>query len=197
MFRSISFSVKEVAVGLIIAASLLTGANANAAGYDDKANFQFQPLFGYERVQRFTPVAETVSRFFYGARVIYGYQIIAAEAEYTRATDSTSQAGTSRAYTDDRLKVGARSAYRLGSLISFYLRAGLQGTRRSIDTTVGGVTTNDVQPAMFDPYAGTGVSFRLANNFSLDAGLTLVFQDFPDHLEKTDYQTNFGFTIRY
>jgi hypothetical protein len=157
-----------------------------------------EPVVGFEHVQKLAPTPHTTNRLMYGARATAGWRIVAAEAELTRGTDAEAfplQALTT-SDTDEKLKVGVRSSYALSSMLSAYLRGGVQAKRNTREETSAGVTTRTVGRIVYDPYAGTGLSAGLARNVSLNVGLAVVFNEFPD-MAKNDYQTTAGFSVRF
>ena len=81
-------------------------------------------------------------------------------------------------------------------MLQFYLRAGAQGKEVTTDTTESGVTTTDKSAFYVDPYVGTGLNIAMASMLNLSLGLTAVFSDYPNK-GKIEYQTNFGFGLRF
>ena len=161
------------------------------------AGLTIQPIIGYERTQKLLPMAHTTDRLIYGVRATYGTSLLAAEAEYTRGTDSESFSALNTSTTDtaDKLKVGATSTFRLTTMLSLQGRAGMQGKITSHQETVGGVVGSAITSSpVYNPYAGATLTSYLGNTFSLSGGVTVVFGNFPD-MSKNDYETTLGFNI--
>jgi hypothetical protein len=156
------------------------------------------PIVGYQRSQRVTPTPHTHDHLIYGARLTVGVPYLSGEAEYTRGTDSEDfpTQGVSTRDTDEALKIGLRSSYALADMLSVYARGGAQARRNRHEETRAGATTVTDRPTEWHPYAGGGVTARLAGNLSADFGITVVFRDFPD-VSRNEYQTTAGLSIRY
>jgi len=154
------------------------------------------PITGYERVQKLSPTVHTKDRLFYGVRILYGPPLFSLEAEYTQAKDTETFATQGLLIKEDseQAKLGIRSSIGLTTFGSWYLRAG--GTaRKSVVTTVKNGVSTLAEPAIrVNPYAGTGLAFRLQSNFALTAGVTVIFSDYPKK-GADEYQTSLGFSI--
>src|SRR5690606_4142144 len=100
-----------------------------------------EPVFGYERVQKHEPHAHFSTRVFYGARVIAGMPYLSLEGELIRGKDTEVFASQdmTRIDTDDRLKLGLRSSYAMGSILSAHARGGLEARRNTAEVSVSGV----------------------------------------------------------
>jgi hypothetical protein len=157
-----------------------------------------EPIVGFEHVEKLTPAPHVKNRLIYGARVIAGIPIVSGELEYTRGTDREvfGDLGLSITETADRGKLGARSSYDLGELLRFHLRAGGQVSKISREQTQGGVTTTTTENPVVKPYAGTGLTVRLAQALSASAEVVVVVNDLQD-LSKNEYQTTAGFQVRF
>ncbi|MBC7691778.1 MAG: hypothetical protein H7222_08405 [Methylotenera sp.] len=184
-------------VSLISSLSVLLIPSAQAAG-PSMVTTTVVPIIGFERTQKLVPTPHATTRLIYGVRVTAGVRLLSLESEYTHGMDSEAfplQNLTTRD-TADRVKLGIRSTFAMSSFLSTFLRAGGQATRNVHEETNSGVSTKTTDKIKYSPYAGTGLDIRLFHNFSLTAGLTVVFNQFPD-LKKNDYQTTAGFTIRF
>lgn len=157
-----------------------------------------EPIIGYERVQKLIPTPRTVERLVYGARITVGVPLISAEAEFTRATDTESFPSLNQTYkdTEDKARVGARSTFRLGGMISLIARAGAQAKLVKHEVTTGSVTGLIVEPIRYNPYAGAGFKFKLSRQVALTADITVVFRDFPN-MNQNDYMTTAGFVVSF
>jgi hypothetical protein len=162
------------------------------------ATGELEPIFGYERVQKLVPTPHTKDRLIYGLRYSIGVPLLSAEAEYTRGMDQESfpTSNMDTKDTADRLKVGIRSRVRMGSFLSAFARAGGEAYRNIHEETVSGTTTRTEQPIQYSPYAGAGLNARLGKQFTLNAGLTVVFRNFPV-MTQNDYQATAGFTVKF
>jgi hypothetical protein len=141
-----------------------------------------EPIVGYERVQKFIPTSHSRDRLVYGARVTVGVPFLSAEGEYTRATDSETFASTLTTITetDDRVRLGARLNWNMLSLVTFFIRGGVQARQSRHDTTVASVTTTSTDPIQYNPYLGGGLRAHLGSQFALTADVTTVFRNFPN-----------------
>lgn len=174
----------------------LTAANVLAA--DDKPSFKLEPVIGYERVQSEVGGRSVRNRLVYGARGTFGYRIISGELEYLRGQDTqVLTSGTSILERTERARIGARSGYTMGEMLVLSARAGLEARSLFRETTPSsGSKTTVREPLAYAPYAGTDLSFKLAEAMQLSLGAVVVFKDFPD-MSKNDYQTTFSLGIKY
>jgi len=160
-----------------------------------KQYLTIMPITGYERVQKLSPTVHTTDRLFYGVRVLFGPPLLSAEAEVTQSKDTETFASQGLVILDEsnQAKLGIRTSISLAKFGYWYLRAGGSARETVITKTTAGTTTKSEPAVRINPYAGTGLSFRLMNNFSLNAGVTVIFADYPkkDH----EYQTSLGFAI--
>jgi hypothetical protein len=185
-------------VGLLLALPLFVAAEAEAIGGRDLGfGFRLEPIIGFEHVQKLAPSPHVKNRLIYGARIIGGTPRLAGELEYTRGTDRElyPESDLSITETADRGKLGLRSGYDLGEIFRFHLRAGGQLSRVRRDRTQGGVTSRDWDEPDLSPYAGAGISVRLADALDASAELVVVVRDFGD-LSQNEYQTTAGFQVR-
>ena len=168
-----------------------------AFGQSSKGNVQVVPLVGYERVQKVTPTPRSVDRAFVGVRLIYGPPLLAAEAEVTRSSDTENLPASDFKEEEESYaaKLGLRSSFNF-LLFRWYLRAGGHARKSEITRTQNGVTTVLEPGIKISPYAGTGLSFRVANHFFLSAGVTAIFTGEPKGSDR-EYQTSLGFGMRF
>lgn len=157
-----------------------------------------EPIIGYERVQKLIPTPHTTERLVYGVRVTVGLPLISAEAEVTRATDTESFPTINQTIkdTEDKARVGARSTFRLGGMISLIARAGAQAKLVKHEFNTAGVTGVVVDPIKYNPYAGAGFKFKMSRQIALTADITVVFRDFPN-MNQNDYMTTAGFVVSF
>ena len=166
-------------------------------GYALTPTITVEPVVGYERVTKTQPIIYSKDRMLYGVRMIAGIPFISAEAEYTHASDTTSFPilGTDSTDTQDRIKLGIRSTYRVGFL-SVFVRGGGQATRNTYSETIASVTTTTVSPVKYWPYLGGGLRFHMSRNLALTGDIVTIFRNFPN-MNDNDYQVTAGLTISY
>lgn len=172
---------------------LLATSQAQAAKMPFKLSVE--PLVGYERVQKVLPERGTKDRMFYGARVVAGFLILAAEAEYIRGEDTEESGGVTFKDTDDKAKLGLRSGLGLGRLFQLTGRGGVQAKKNRHEETEDGDTEVTVSKVTYDPYAGASLRMALSRNLAVVGDVTAVFGEFPD-MSKNEYQTSLAFSIR-
>ncbi len=190
-FNKKSVALQLSTIGIAIFAIHVKPATAAMFALD------IEPIVGYERNQKLVPTAHTKERIVYGARAAVGIPLLKLEAEFTRGSDNevfTEPAMTTKD-TDDKLKVGAKSTLRMGRIFSLILRAGGQAKQNTHEETRNGVTTKVINPIVYKPYGGFGLSAGLGSKLQLTGGLTVVFNKFPD-MNQNDYQTTLGFTVK-
>jgi len=184
------------AITLIIALVVLPATAWAASGVG--AGVHFEPIIGYEWVQKLVPSQHSSSRLVYGGRIIAGLPLLSAEAEYTRGSDTETFTSPAVTVTDnaDRLKLGVRSSVGFLSLMSAHLRGGVQATQNQHQEVVGGVTTiNRTDAISYKPYAGAGLRVGLGRRLSLSADVVAVINNI-NALNQTEYQTTAGFSVR-
>lgn len=159
----------------------------------------FEPIIGYERVQKLYPTVHTKDRLTYGARAWLGFQFIAVETEYLTAKDTETFTSPDRSYTDtdQKVKAGLRSQIRLASMLSFLLRAGAQAKQNTHEETISGVTTSTANPWVYHPYAGAGLNIRLMNHVHFTAEVVTVFAKYPTNWTDHEYQATAGISIHF
>lgn len=170
---------------------------ANAYSLPSGVTYTITPIVGFEKVVKTRPDVHTKIRLMYGALITGGYREISGEIEYTRASDNEAfpLLGLTTRDTDDRVKVGLRSTFSvLAPVVDLTARAGGQASRNIHEETLNGVTTKTIGKLRVDPYAGLSLGLNVATLATLSAGVTAVFQDFPD-MSKTDYQLAFGLSL--
>lgn len=180
---------------------LLLALSSTASARTIKTGIQsdFEPIIGYERVQKLYPTPHTKDRLIYGARAWFGFPFIAVETEYLMGKDTESYTSPDRTYTDtdQKVKAGLRSQIRLASAFWFLLRAGAQATQNTHEETIAGVTTTTTNPFVFKPYAGAGLNIRLMNHLHFTAEVVTVFARYPDNWTDHEYQATAGFSIHF
>jgi hypothetical protein len=180
--------------GLLLAATLLLSAPSLAQA--QLFELGIEPIIGYEMVQKVLPTRHRVSRLTYGGRITAGILLLSAELEYTRSNDEESFTSPTRtiADTDDKLKLGLRSGFGLGHLITLTARGGVQAQQNKHEDTLAGVKTTSYTPVTYNPYAGAELRLRLTHKITASAGVVVVVHDFNDMVQN-EYQTTAGFSI--
>ena len=159
----------------------------------------FTPIIGLESVQKFQPTPHMKSRAIYGARAIYKLPISALEAEYTHAQDTSTDQATSTSYKDseDKLRLGLHGSFS-GSFISTYLRGGAQYRKNEQTKTISNATSTTSISSKVQPYVGTGIDFRIAQNFSLTVDILATYTPTADpNLRDYEFQPSVGMSLRF
>ena len=156
--------------------SLIT-VSAFASSSSSGNNLSISPIIGVERIQKMMPSPSMKTRTIFGARAVYKFPIVSAEAEYTHGQDSAYDQATSSTYQDtgDKLKLGLVEEFSLGSFMSTHLRGGAQAAQDKLTKTVNGANSTTVTTTKVNPYIGTGVVFHIMQAFSLTADVTVVY----------------------
>jgi hypothetical protein len=163
------------------------------------SSVQIEPLYGVERSQRFYPEpARFVTKTFVGIRALYGVDLLSAEFELAQSqnTETFPTQDLTVKYTEQRAMLGVRSYLINSNVIGWFARLGARAKQTQRDITETGVDRTEKDALQFDPYAGTGLTIRLADVFSLNAGATLVYNRNNDPSNQYDTQYTFSFTFR-
>lgn len=181
----------------LMAVLICSTASARKFTLVQGAGYAIEPLYGYETVYRATPTPHLATRALYGVRVTAGKDILSAEAEYSKASDTENyQAAPEKVYhEDENYKLGIRSTYRFGQYFYSTGRIGAQATQSMEESTSGGVATRESKDLRYNPYAGIQLGIRFGV-FSLSAGTTAIFRDSSD-ISKNDFQHTFSFGVGY
>jgi len=168
-----------------------------ALAFEAKAlGLDLEPVIGYERVQKFRPVEQTVDRMIYGLRILIGVPLIKLEIEGTRGQDTATFTSPELTTKDlsDKVKIGLRSGLRLGRLLTLSGRGGVQAEQNTHTETAAGVATITKDPVVPKPYAGAGLKVKLNPKISLSGDVVAVFKQWPD-MDKNEYQTTLGINV--
>jgi len=179
---------------VLIPFTLLTATQGQAA-IPTGMSVTVQPIVGYSFEKKSNP--ERRERvFIYGARVIAGYRIVSAEAEYTRGDSDAVYSNPDLRIKElsEKARLGIRSTYDLASILSVTARGGGEASRRTTERTEAGVTTNSKSPTTINPYLGAGLGFHLGSKVSLNAEVVATIPDVTD-LRQNEYTTTLGLTI--
>ncbi len=161
-----------------------------------------QPFAGYEKVVKYYPTIHYKDRLIVGARFIVGYQSIAGEGEVSRGEDTEYfydmplllDPTVKIKDTTERLKLGLRKVYSLGTILSAHLRGGGQASRTKHDYTNKGVTVTTKDPIKIAPYLGAGIKASLLGKISVVADGVVIVNDVHD-LRRTEYQATGGISL--
>jgi hypothetical protein len=164
-----------------------TFSQAQRGGKKD-FTYTIQPLLGFETVYRSTPRPHTVTQTMYGVRLTGGVDLISGEIEYTQSTGSeTFQTAPEKIVsTDEKLKIGARSLFRLSDIFNMSVRLGGQAKKTKEETTNVGVTTTEEKPVEYSPYLGAAFGLHIGK-MNVNIGTTVVIKDVND-MEKNEVQ---------
>lgn len=151
-------------------------------------SYKISPLFGYETTFRSTPTPHTSTHFMYGVRLTAGVEKISGELEVTRGTDSENYlvAPETINYTDDKLKLGITSVFKLTDYLNASARLGGQAKKTTQESISGGIPTKTEDPIEYSPYAGAAIGLNLGF-IGIHVGTTVVFKDIND-MQKNEYQ---------
>lgn len=163
-----------------------------------KGLLEIEPVVGYERVMKFEPTPHSKDRLTYGLRASLGVPLLALEAEVTQAKDNESfpDEDLTIKETSNTAMLGLRSRIRLGSILSFTLRAGGHARQSEVEKTQAGVTTTEKPAIYLSPYAGAGLGINLSNRIRANAGLTVVFTGKPRGSDR-EYRPTLGLSARF
>lgn len=157
----------------------------------------FEPIVGYERVQKLSPTVHTKARLIYGVRANFGPPLISIEGQVTQGNDTEVFPLLDLTIKEEVINamLGLRSQIGFGPL-GFYIRAGGHARKSKITTTKAGASTVK-EPAIYaSPYAGTGISLKLASMLRVNAGITVIFSGRPKGSDQ-EYQTTLGFALKF
>lgn len=176
-----------------LAPALCLGA-AHAADVNG-ITYSIEPIIGYE-LQRKSDPERSKLVLTYGARVIAGYKILSAEAEYTqgKSDEFFSNTNTRIEEKTEKVRAGLRSTYSLGSVLDWFLRGGAEAQKINRTTTISGVSSSTETPSKVYPYVGTGLSIALGSQVSLNGSITATLKDLND-MKQNEYTTTFGVKI--
>jgi hypothetical protein len=189
----------KIFLGVALAGVLLflnSGQAATTSFSKDGFDVTIEPIVGYNFSHSDTPTPHFISMLIYGARVTAGHKLLAAEGEFTRGSSNEGFTNPTQTVTTtkDNVKLGLRSSPPLTSWMSILARAGGQASRQKIETNQSGTSTTENGTWEIRPYAGTGLQISLAQNFSLAAEATYVFNDLKDW-SRNDIQTTLSLKI--
>lgn len=179
---------------------LLTLLTTSAFAADNKGNLSIMPIIGLERVQKFQPTPHMKTRGIFGARVLYGLPISTLEAEYTHAQDTSTDAATSTSYKDveDKLRLGLRGNFDLGSFLNAHLRGGAQGRKNEQTKVVNNTTTTKSTSSKVQPYIGTGLELKVMQVLSVSADVLMTYTPSDDpNLKDYELQPSLGLILRF
>lgn len=154
-----------------------------------------EPLYGVETaLVRYPEPPRYVSRATYGARALYGTNLLSAELEFTEAHSRKDYPTLNQQVVDkaQRLALGVRSTIGLGSYLGVYGRLGGRAAQLESTVTTAGISETHKEELDVQPYAGAGLQLAFAANFALNAGVTLI----RNSNDQYDSQYTLGLTAR-
>lgn len=163
------------------------------------AELKIEPVYGFERNLRAYPKPSRYkTENFLGLRLKYGVQALSFEFEVNQAQSSESFTDTNEEvdYKTESVLTGLRFTPLRTKVISIFGRLGARAKRQTTTVDKGGASTTETSPINLDPYAGTGLSINIINVFSLNAGVTLIYNRDAEESEKYDSRVTFGVTFR-
>lgn len=166
----------------------------------EKGGLSVMPIIGLERVQKFQPTPRMKTRGIFGVRLLYGLPISTLEAEYTHAQDTSSDVVTSTSYKDveDKLRLGLRGNFGLGSFLNAHLRGGAQGRKNEQTKIVSNTTTTKSTSSKVQPYIGTGLELKLMQVLSVSADVLMTYTPSDDpNLKDYELQPSLGLVLRF
>lgn len=180
---------------LFISFSVLPALTFAKVSAPKDLKYTISPIVGYETVFRVYPKPHSLTHVIYGARLTAGIDVISAEAEYTKGTDTENYtvAPEEIKTNEEKLKLGVRSTYRFNELLFVTGRFGGQATKTTRQETSAGVTTSTDEPIKYDPYAGAHVGISLGP-VSVAIGATAIIRDVND-MTKNDVQHTLSVTL--
>ncbi len=186
------FSKRTLVLGLVGFGLL---PSAKAATDLHGVTYTIEPIIGYELQKKENP-ARTKAELTYGARVIAGYKIISLEGEYTVGNSDENFFSPAEEIKEktEKMRVGLRSTYALGSMLDWTLRGGAEAQKIHTTTIVSGTSTESNSPTYVYPYVGSELEIALGSTLSLNGGVVATLKDLKD-LKKTEYTTTFGIKI--
>lgn len=182
---------------ILVIAALLP---LNVFAADVKGRLSITPIVGLERVQKFQPTTHMDTRTIVGARAVYKFPISALEVEYTHAQDTTDDAATNSTYKDseDKIRVGLRGGFTLGSFVSTYIRGGAQGRKNEQTHTINNSTTTKTTSSKVQPYVGTGIEIKIFQYVSVTADVLATYTPTNDpNLKDYELQPSLGLNLRF
>ncbi len=157
-----------------------------------------EPTVTAERDQRFYPTAHSKDKLLYGVRILFGPPLLSIEGEYLMGNDVESFPDENLKIKSDseRFKLGLRSGFTVANYLSWFLRGGLQGSKRKTEriNTLDQTSTSQESAFYVDPYLGTGFRFHLLSNVSASGDITAIFTDRNKKGDK-DYQASLAISL--
>ena len=180
---------------LLLLPFTLLMATSGEAAIPTGMSVTIQPIVGYSFERKSNPDRKE-RVLVYGGRVIAGYRLLSAEAEYTRGDSDAVYSNPSLRIEElsEKARLGIRSTYDLAMILSFTARGGGEASRRTTERTESGVTTKSKSPTVVNPYLGAGLGVHLGSFVSLNAEVVATIPDVND-LSRNEYTTTLGVTL--
>lgn len=161
-----------------------------------------EPLYSLESTRREYPKPPNqVTKTYLGLSVLYGVPLFSWEFEIAQATytDSFPDIDSEVTSVTRRAMLGVRSYPITSKYWGWYLRAGIRAKQETLDIKESGVSRKEELPIYIDPYAGTGITLAVGNNFSLNGSATMVYNrsaDVDKESDRYDVQYTLSATIK-
>jgi hypothetical protein len=158
-----------------------------------KSQLRFEPIYGIETsFVRYPEPSKYVTRGSLGVRALYGVPLLSGELELSQSKSQENYSDQKVEDTSDRASLGLRSHVSLSSFLSAFARAGGRASQGKTIITTNSDKNEVENPLRIDPYAGAGLQVRVASNFGLNAGVTII----RNQENKFDTQYTFGVNAR-
>lgn len=172
----------------------------NSSNLVHGADLKIEPVYGFERTQRLYPEpARYRTTTFLGLRALYGDPKFSLEAELNQSTSSEEfpEDDLKVEYIDRKALLGFRTYPLTSKIFGWFLRFGARAQKNTRNIEEASESRTEEDPLTFDPYAGTGLTLVLGNNFSLNGDATLIYnRNAESESEKYDTRYSLSFTIR-
>ncbi len=163
-------------------------------------DLKIEPVYGFERTQREFPApARYRTTSFLGIRALYGTPSFSLEGELNQGTSNEDFSGSDLnvEYIDRKALLGFRTYPLTSKILGLFLRFGVRAQKNMRKIKENGDNRTEEDPLSIDPYAGTGLTLVLGDNFSLNAGATLIYnKNAAESSEQFDTRYTLSFTIR-
>ncbi len=167
-------------------------------GTAQAAELTIEPVYGFERsYQKDPPPSRYKTEVFTGIKGSYGTERIAGELELNQGNTTYTTDTTDVKITTQNALLGLRLVPILGKYYNINMRLGARAKKVSRELTTAGVTTTETDDIQYDPYAGAGLSINIANIFSLNTGVTMIYNKNAESGEQYDTRYTLGWAIKF
>lgn len=140
-----------------------------------ESKLTLEPLYGLETSYVAYPgPGKYVTRGTYGARVLYGVNLLSMESELTQTKSNEFYQAQDRRVDDtsNRLSLGIRSTVPLNKFVGVYVRTGARASKGETEVTTAGIKDTKSSPLLVNPYGGLGLQVAASNILALNLGVT-------------------------